>query len=124
VPVAATALPAGTIIAQEHIALEERPMASIRMRNFLPADSIIGKKLTENISASEALTTDKLTQADGIRRGQTVTLVARSGPIVITAQARALGDALPGEIVTVVRNGSTASIRATALGDGIVEVTP
>ncbi len=124
VPVAASSLPAGTIITREHIALEERPLAAVRTRNLQPADSILGKKLTVGVSASDPLTMEKLTRADGIRRGQTVTLIARSGPIVITAQARALGDALPGEQFTVVRNGSTAAIRATALGDGMAEVTP
>lgn len=124
VPVAASSLPAGTILTHGHITVEERPLSAVRTRNLLPADSIIGKKLTINVSASEPLTEEKLTQADGIRRGQTVTVIARSGPIVITAQARALGDALPGEQLTVLRSGSNASIRATALGDGLVEVMP
>lgn len=124
VPVAVASLPAGTQIAREHIITEERPMASVRMRNLVPADSIVGKKLKVRIEVGEPLTAEKLTQADGIRRGQTVTLVVRSGPIVVTTQARALGDALPGETVTVVRNGATASIRAVAVGNGIVETTP
>lgn len=123
VPVAAVSLPAGTVLSHQHIAIEQRPAASVRTRTLVAVDSLVGKKLTSNVAVSESLTTDKLTQADAIRRGQNVTLLARSGSIVVSTQARALGDALPGEQVTVVRNGASASIRATALGNGVVEIT-
>ena len=123
VPVAAVSLPAGTVLSHQHIAIEQRPAASVRTRTLVAVDSLVGKKLTSNVAVSEPLTTDKLTQADALRRGQNVKLLARSGSIVVSSHARALRDALPGEQVTVVRNGASASIRATALGNGVVEIT-
>lgn len=122
VPVAAADLPAGTILTAEHIRLEERSPQSVRVRDIPAVDDVIGRKLTENISASEILTPNRLTAPDGITRGQTVRLVVRTGTIVISTTAKALGDALPGEPVNVMRTGAKSIIQAVAVGDGIVEV--
>lgn len=122
VPVAIKDLPAGTVLTSSHIRFEQRPAQTVREQDLVDANTIVGQKLRNNISASEALTKDKLTVPDGITRGQTVRLVARSGNIVISTTAKALGNALPGEIVNVMRTGAKTIIQAIAIGNGIVEV--
>lgn len=122
VPVAVTDLPAGTILTRDNIVVEQRSPQSVRTSNLLSIEDIVGKKLKTSVSATEALTADKLTIPGGIMRGQVVRVIARAGNIVVSTTAKALADALPGEQVSVVRTGAGALLQATVLGDGIVEV--
>lgn len=122
VPVVTMDLPAGTLLTSGHIRIEQRPLQTLREQDIVSVDDVMGQKLKSNVAASEVLTKSKLTAPDGITRGQTVRLVARSGSIVISTTAKALGDALPGESVNVMRTGAKSVIQAVAIGNGVVEV--
>lgn len=122
VPVALADLPAGTILARSDITLEQRSPQSVRTSSLLSVEEIVGKKLKTSVSAAEPLTADNITSPGGIARGQVVRVVSRAGNIVVTATAKALADALPGEQVSVVRSGAGALLQATVLDNSTVEV--
>ncbi|GBD07468.1 hypothetical protein HRbin21_01295 [bacterium HR21] len=92
----------------ERVRLEELP--ALRARRALPAGSPVLRR-------------DWLSRA-GVRRGERVTLVARSGAVEVRTRAQALEDGEPGSWVRVSRDGAARVVYARVLDATTVEVVP
>ncbi len=89
-----------------------------------PADAaaLRGLKLKLPLAAGEVLTRSKLETAALIRRGQKVTLLARSGSIEIRVAAVALADGRPAERIQVQNENSRQIVEAVVRDATLVEV--
>ena len=89
-----------------------------------PADAaaLHGLRLKLPLAAGEVLTRSKLEAAALIRRGQKVTLLARSGGIEIRVAAVALSDGRPAEHIQVQNENSRQIVEAVVRDASLVEV--
>jgi len=81
-----------------------------------------GLRLKQPLAAGEVLTRAKLETAALIRRGQKVTLLARSGGIEIRVAAVALSDGRPAEHIQVQNENSRQIVEAVVRDATLVEV--
>jgi flagella basal body P-ring formation protein FlgA len=99
-----------------------------RLQNSVPAqaviENVVGSRVRQTIMPGKVLTYKDVLSANAITRGESVTIVVRSGTIVVRARGRALSDATPGEEITVTRIGAKGVMQGLYAGDGLVEVLP
>ncbi|NMM79788.1 flagella basal body P-ring formation protein FlgA [Acidovorax sp. SRB_14] len=120
VVVAAVDLPANRLLAEADVAQERRKLTD--MDDSLPAlDAAIGQASTRALRAGQVVQPRFLAQPLLVKRGDSVNIVARSGPVVVQVAGEALESGRRGGIVRV-RNTSTGKIiRARVSGSAVVE---
>ncbi len=121
-PVAVRDIEAGVMLTAGDFRMERRPANSLRDEAPTP-DELLRHKLAVGLRAGELIGSDHLRARGSILRGQSVTLIVRSGSILIRTPAKALADAQPGESVSVMRSGTRTPITAMANGNGIVSIS-
>lgn len=121
VPVATKRIAPGSLISEEDIEWKERTIAA-NDDAITDPQSLIGRRTTAMISPGEPIRTKYLGATNGIVRNQLVSIVVRTGNILIRTQGKAIDDAAPGETLQVIRTGGQTTILCRALGNGIVEV--
>ena len=111
--VAARPMPAGTVLAQEMLAVAEVDLAAEGGGAFIRADLLLGRTLARPLQAGEALRSVALRQRQWFMAGETVQVQANGAGYVISAEAQALGPGIEGVPVRVrFDNGRVVSVRA------------
>lgn len=87
-------------------------------------EMIEGLHLARPVAAGTPLSRDMLAADPVVRRGESVTLVAREGGFEIRATGRALDDAAPGQPVRVQNVNSLKVVEGRADDAGMVRVDP
>ncbi|NMM76298.1 flagella basal body P-ring formation protein FlgA [Rhodococcus sp. SRB_17] len=120
VVVAATDVPANRPLAEADLTQERRKLAD--MADSLPAlDAAIGQASARALRAGQVVQPRFLAQPVLVKRGDSVHIVARSGPVEVQVAGEALESGRRGAIVRV-RNTSTGKIiRARVLDSAVVE---
>jgi flagella basal body P-ring formation protein FlgA len=120
VVVAAADVPANRPLTDADLAQERRKLTD--MADALPApDAAIGQASTRALRTGQVVVPRFLAQPLLIKRGEQVTIQARSGPIEVNVAGEALEPGRRGEVLRV-RNSSTGKvIRARVLDSGLVE---
>ncbi|MDJ0700125.1 MAG: flagellar basal body P-ring formation chaperone FlgA [Woeseiaceae bacterium] len=90
--VARRALPRGHLIAAEDVVADERDVSRLHSAYITDARFLIGQRLRSPVLAGSIITASQLKADNYIRRGQTVTLVAKSNGINIRMSGKALSD--------------------------------
>jgi flagella basal body P-ring formation protein FlgA len=118
--VAAVALPAGRAIAADDLALERRDVVTTPDALSDPA-AAVGQSSRRALRPGQIVQKQMLASPLLVRRGDTVRIVARSGPVEVTSAGEAL-EAGRGNDAIRVRNAATGKvIRARITGSGAVE---
>jgi flagella basal body P-ring formation protein FlgA len=120
--VARRALPRDATPRREDFALETRRIAGVATQFVGDAGALAGRRLRRPLGAGEALAADALTVAPVVRRGEQVTLLARSGAMEIRVAAIALSDGRPEERIRVQNAASQRVIEGVVRSAGLVEV--
>jgi flagella basal body P-ring formation protein FlgA len=105
VPIAKHGLERGVRLTSDDIAFERRD--ATRLLDLLP-DSLVGMRIAQSVTAGTPLLKSLLLGSGSVRNGEQVTLVLRSGAIVIRTQARTLHSAEVGRTVKVRRDDTGA----------------
>ena len=111
-----------SVISSEDIALLEKDVGNLTQGYLTALDQALGKKLTRTVLADQILLPSQLGQAEVIRRGDQVTIHAKSGSVVVRMPGEALSDGAPGQQIRVKNLSSERVIRARVIGAGVVEV--
>ncbi len=121
VAAAAIDLRRGAVIAHGDIRLVERDLSTLR-EPFLEAGSLVGKKVRRALRAGDILHKGLVDTPPVVRRGSMVTMMLRSGGLLLTAQGRARDNGITGETIRVRNSASKKEILCRVAGPGTVEV--
>ncbi|HSI60755.1 MAG TPA: flagellar basal body P-ring formation chaperone FlgA [Ideonella sp.] len=120
VVVASRALPANQPLAAADLALERRDVSAVRDA-LSDIDAVEGLSGRRALKAGQVVQKGLLIEPLLVKRGALVRIVARTGPVEVSASGEALDAGRRGEIVRV-RNVNTGKvIRARVAGDALVE---
>ena len=122
VTIAARAIVTGSVLTDKDVRIEQRDIPELPP-GFLDDPTVaIGLTAARPISSGAVITNQYLLAAKALQRGQTVTLIADSGPMSIRMQGKALGDALINQRVKVQNLSSGKVVEGVARSEQTVEI--
>ncbi|MEQ8405120.1 MAG: flagellar basal body P-ring formation chaperone FlgA [Oceanicaulis sp.] len=122
VPVLAASLARGEVITEDDLSWARLPADRVRADMLVDLSAMVGQAARRTLREGAPLRAMDIEAPVLIGRGETVSLVYRSGPLVLTARARALQDAAEGELARFVNLQSNRTIEAVADAPGRARV--
>lgn len=122
IPVAATELRPGDLIATAAIKEIETPLARLAATTIRKADQLIGKTPRQILPADQPILSQSIKAKAVIEKGQTVTLRFATAGFELTVQAQAQADAGVGEPIALLNPASRKTIDAVAIAPGLAEI--
>lgn len=122
VAVARRALPRGVMLQAGDLEMIETDIASLTAGYVDTVQEAAGKQLKTALTKGSIVSPRQLEQPRLVRRGERVTISARTGGIDIRMEGKALADGIHGERIRVQNLGSRRVIDATVVSAGTVEV--
>ena len=119
--VAGQALPKGSILRPEMLALAPADISELAAPQFDPND-LLGMKLTRNLRAGSPVLAGMVESLPVVRRGEKVKMVLTSGALHLTATGLAHSDGRIDEMIRVQNLSSNKLIYCRVAAPGIVEV--
>jgi len=119
VVVSARNMPAGAIVSRQDIAVRMREYTSGSDSVLHTVEEALGKRARWQLTGGVPLRREFMEDPEALRRGETVTIVAESGPVRITGKGVSLQAAGIGDTV-MVRNTSTGKEMTGRLLEGRV----
>lgn len=114
------ALPAGTVLADEHLVFGEIDWGA-EGRAFADVGPLIGRELGRPMAAGSTVQASDIKTRQWFASGETVQLVARGAGFSISAEGQALNPGIEGAPVRV-KTGNGRVVTGRAIGDRQVEV--
>lgn len=102
--------------------LTKRTVPGLSSRYIGDVAQLAGRTLRRPVNIGEALAADALAVAAVIRRGQQVTVLARTGTMEIRVSGVALSDGRPAERISVRNLSTNRVVEGVVAGDSLVEV--
>ncbi len=118
VPVLVRPLARGEVIGESDIEWTRLASDRVRADMLTRTEAMVGQAARRSLREGAPLRAMDVEAPVMIARGETVALVYRSGPLILTARARALQDAAEGELVRFVNLQSNRTIEAIADAPG------
>lgn len=112
----------GETVTADAITLQERDTTTLPYGFIADAMQAVGKTLRRPLAAGAVLTPDAVAAARVIRRGQSVTLLGRSGGVEVRMAGTAQGDAGVGDRLQVQNSSSRRMVEGTVRSADTVEV--
>ena len=84
---------------------------------------VAGRSVTKNLSQGEALTLNLVVDTPIIERGKSVTIIVRSGSLVVKTKGEAMESGALGDVIKVRNTTSKTVISAVVVANDTVEVT-
>ena len=109
-------------IAREDLAVQPRDLAQLPADVVRRVEEVIGNRTTRMIYPDTILESGMFVAPPLVQRGDIVKIVARSGPLTITATGQVKQPGCKGEMVRVMNTDSSRIITARVTGPGAVEV--
>ncbi|TXH05996.1 MAG: flagellar basal body P-ring formation protein FlgA [Nevskiaceae bacterium] len=122
VAVLTRALAPGETVTADALTLQERDGASLPYGFITDPTQAVGKTLRRPLAAGAVLTPDAVAAVRVIRRGQSVTLLGRSGGVEVRMAGIAQGDAGVGDRLQVQNTSSRRMVEGTVRSADTVEV--
>jgi len=110
------------IIEPQDVTLRERDISVINQGFLTSVDEAIGQKLTRPTVADQVITLVHLEQAEVVRKGDQVVIIARSGTLAVRMPGEALANGGLKEQIRVKNLNSNRVIKAQVIAPGQVEV--
>ena len=122
IPVLARPVARGEVVAEADLTWTRLPADRVRADMITDIAAMAGQAARRALREGAPLRAMDLEAPVLITRGETVSLVYRAGPLVLTARARALQDGAEGELVRFVNLQSNRTIEAIADAPGRARV--
>lgn len=122
VVVAGRALSRGVELGPDDVELQERDLSRLTGGYITDLDSVFGMKLRRSVRAGLPLNESLLQAPLAIRRGERVTILARSGELEVRMEGEATTDGAQGQVIRVRNLSSRREIEAVVVAPGLVEV--
>lgn len=116
------AVAAGEVLTADNLGMETRNIDQIA-GPLANAELVAGFSARRYLAAGSILTSADTLSPRLVRRGDTVTLLAKIGGVQVRAQGKALGDGGVGDRVSVENQASRRTMRGQVLGNGEIELT-
>jgi flagella basal body P-ring formation protein FlgA len=116
-------LPAGTVLAPEHIAMRPISIRQADAQGIPNYDQLIGKALNRPSRDGMLLRANDVSVPLTIAKNDLVTIVFQQGPMTLTVKGQAITSAAQGEALQVLNLASRRIISATAISPGAVAVS-
>lgn len=124
VPVLTRPMRRDEVIGATDITWQPTELAAGNANVIFNAEDLIGKKPRTGLRPGTPVRMADLVTPALIARGEQVTMLYQVGRMTITAQGRALADAIPGQSVRVVNLSSSRTVEGVAEESGIVRIGP
>lgn len=105
------------------LVLQERDVGGLPFGYLSDLEQVQGQQLRRPAAAGSALTPELVEAPRLVRRGELVTVTARTGGIEIRTQGKAMRDGVQGERIPVENASSRRVVEGQVTGRGQVEVT-
>jgi flagellar basal body P-ring formation protein FlgA len=122
VAIAARAIVAGSVLTEKDVRVEQRDIPELPPGYLDDPSVAFGLTAARPISSGAVITNQYLVAAKAVQRGQTVTLIADSGPMSIRMEGKALSDALINQRVKVENLSSGKIVEGVARSEQTVEI--
>lgn len=120
--VANRALMRGESPSAADVRIEQRERGTLGPAWIGAVEQLRGRVLARPLAAGSLIVPAALVTAKVVQRGQSVTLIGRSGGFQVRARGKALADGAPGDRVRVENLSSRRIVEGEVLGDGSVAV--
>ena len=117
-------LSSGDIIQAEDLTYSQVLVQAVPSDAPRSADDVIGLSVKRPLRTGQAVSTRDLLAPLVIRRDDLVQVIYRDGSIVLSLEAKAMGNAAVGELFTLQNTSSKKSIEAVATGPGKALIGP
>ncbi|MCY1282658.1 flagella basal body P-ring formation protein FlgA [compost metagenome] len=121
--VATRPLKRNDVVGENDFSLMERDVGLLAQGYLTLPEQALGKKLTRPLLPDQIVAPPHLQQAELVRKGDQVTISARSGKINVHMSGEALSDGTEGQQIRVRNLSSKRVIKARVAGPGMVEVS-
>ena len=122
VVVAARSLQRGSVLTESDILMAETDTSSLPYGYLARPDHAIGHELRRSVMAGKPVTPSVLVAATIVKRGQQVTLEARSGGMAVRMAGVAREDGIKGQVIEVENRNSKRVVHAIVRSGRTVEV--
>ncbi|NND36797.1 MAG: flagellar basal body P-ring formation protein FlgA [Gammaproteobacteria bacterium] len=122
VVVAARSLQRGSVLAPDDVILAEQDTSSLPYGYVVNVENAIGSRLRRDVLAGKPVLPAMLETPETIKRGQQVTLEARSGAMVVRMAGVAKSDGVMGQVIPVENVKSQRVVHAVVRSGRTVEV--
>jgi flagella basal body P-ring formation protein FlgA len=116
------ALPRGTAIDADSVALVDAELTGMRLERLPGLDEILGADTRRDVAAGELLTDALVLAPPTVRTGDEVAVTVTSGPVQVTGVGRASGSGRTGDLIRVLMPSSRTPRKARITGPGSVEI--
>lgn len=120
--IAAAPLERGKVLTASDVILAEREVVATPGGYVTTVEGAVGQFIRRSVPAGTVLTPAMLDPPVLVRRGQNVTLEARSGPIIVRMAGVAKGDGTLGEIISVENVASRKLVQGIVRNEKAVEI--
>lgn len=124
VVVIAHALPAGTVIQADDIAMQPRNLADLREQYIAEPGRVVGWTTRRPVAAGTVLSARQLEAPIAVNKGDEVRIRSGTGPVVVSMNGTALDKGMPGDQIAVRNVQSDRVIKAWVVGPGLVSTGP
>jgi len=115
-------LPRGTILEQENMRVMKYDMSQLPAGYVEDQQDAVGMELTRRLASDTPLTTNLIRKPKIIKRGQQVSIIARSGGMEVRMMGKALEHGAVGERIRVQNLRSKKKVEGTVTPSGDVRV--
>lgn len=122
--VAALAIATGDVTASRTLGRGMIIEASDLEGDTASREELIGRQLRRSIREGGRLRLSDTSAPLAVMRQSTVSIIFRRGTLRLTTEGRAMGQGVVGDSISVTLAGRRASVAATIIAPGQVEVTP
>lgn len=123
VPVLKTALRNGDLIGMNDIIWIEMEQKDLQADNILREEDMTGLTPRHMAAAGKPLRANELQRPVMVGRGDSVTLIFKSGPMILTAKGKAMQDGAEGDLVRFVNVASNRTLDGIVSGDHEITVS-
>jgi flagellar basal body P-ring formation protein FlgA len=120
--VTARDLPRLAVLSEADIKLEKRDVLALKGEPFKAAGELVGRRITNHLSAGSALTDNCAEPAPLVKKNQSVIINALAGGVQITTSGVALEEGALGQAVSVRSDFSKEPFSAVVVGAAAVEL--
>lgn len=124
VPVLTRPIRRSEIIGANDITWQPTELAAGNSNILFNAEDIIGKSPRTGLRPGTPVRMSDLVALPAVTRGKQVSMIYQAGRMTITAQGRALNDAVVGQTVRVVNLSSSRTLEGIAEAEGVVRIGP
>lgn len=124
VPVLKRTMASGDIINAYDIAWTDMKSSELQHDIILDAEGIIGMTPRRMLDSGKPVRSLELERPQLVTRGDTITITYLDGPMVLTAQGKAMQNGAKGDMIRVVNTGSNRTVDAFVEDQYVVTVTP